>query len=103
MRDEVWNSPSEGRFANLLDEAEYLGGMAASQYNKMASTGVSSMVEYNRIAYAFERLEEIEDVLGVPGYRAFEEAFDEEIDFSLNTDWRGEVDATPGDDHELPF
>lgn len=103
MIDDVCGLPTKGRFANLLDEAEYLGDMAAWQHNKMMSTGVSSMVEWNRIGYALERMEEIEGVLGEPAYRAFENVFDATIDFSTNADWRREVQVPSGGDDDLPF
>jgi hypothetical protein len=73
---------------DLAEQAYRLGELAAWQYNKMEDSGYSSMTEARRIEDAYERADNIADIIGEIARERFAAGFDEAIDFSLNADWR---------------
>lgn len=87
--DTIWHETmAELGNLDLLIQARELGRLAAWQQNRIADTGVAGATEAARIEDAYERAEQIADIIGEPSREAFAAGFDEQIDFSLNAEWR---------------
>ena len=81
---------------NLLDECRKLGTLAAWRHDKWAQTGVECAREHREVIEAYERVDQIADIIGDQAREVFAEGYDATIDFSLNSDWRLQKGAACG-------